>query len=451
MSPPTPAVARSALGGGRARRRRSSSGSSPASASSTGSTAPSTPRPRSARACAARARSTAEEQRRCSAAYVAGGDARARSSSTANADVSVTDARRRGREGGAATGAQAVFSAQNSRRATVDQCLDGRQAGARRDPRRNRPRPPRSTSATRRPRARRALTPPGESAPVLAYDFADPFVLRARQQLLRVRDQRGRRVGAGGAQHATSRTGTSSATRSPTSRRGRSPGSVWAPAALQRGRRARVLYYTVREASTGPPVPLGRGRRVARADRSSTGRPRRWSAATTGAIDPSPFVDANGARVPAVQDRAPGADLEPAAHRRTGARSPGPAHAACSRRRSGGRAATSRRRRCCAPAARTGSSTPATTGTARRTRRVSRAASARPGRAARTAANPILASHAGRRRDPAGERCSPTRRARWWLAYHAYQEPLVQLPEQPAAPLRAASGSTARRTPTVSP
>ena len=112
---------------------------------------------------------------------------------------------------------------------------------------------------------------------------------------------------------ATSRTGTSSATCSPTCRPG--------PSRAASGRRPRcvrgpttVLYYTVREAFTGRQCLSRRGQRLAGRTVPRRRRPRRSSAASTGAIDPSPFVDANGNAVPAVQDRATGADLEPPAH-----------------------------------------------------------------------------------------------------------------------------------------
>jgi hypothetical protein len=206
-----------------------------------------------------------------------------------NADVATTQA-----ELGVATTAldeaRVVLESQSSRRAVVQQCLDGvkraldaTRAGDQ----------PAATAFLRAaaPSCSTALTPAGEAAPVLAFDFADPYVLR---------------VGGEYFAYATNAAGGSvQLARSPDlgswnlvgdALRGLPSwavrGSIWAPAAMVRGP-ITVLYYTVREASSGrqcisaaisgaPQGPFLDG---------STGP---MECSENGAIDPSPFLDANG-------------------------------------------------------------------------------------------------------------------------------------------------------------
>lgn len=186
--------------------------------------------------------------------------------------------------------ARVVFSAQSTRRLAVQQCLDG----VRHALDATRARDSGGATAFLRaaaPACQSALASPGEAAPVLAYDFADPFVMRVGNdyyayatnaaggsvQLARSRDLAqwslaGNALGSLPAWAA--------------------PGSVWAPATLDRFPVV-VLYYTVREASTGRQclsVALS-GRPEGPFLDGSQGP---LECADHGAIDPSPFVDADG-------------------------------------------------------------------------------------------------------------------------------------------------------------
>ncbi len=206
-----------------------------------------------------------------------------------NADAATTQAAL-GAAKTALSNAQVVLSTQSSRRAVVEQCLTGVKQAL--DA--TRARDTKSATAHLRaaaPSCQAALTPDGEAAPVLAFDFADPFVLR---------------VGGGYYAFATNAAGGSV-------QEARSPnlgawelvgnaldnipswavaGSVWAPAAMVRGP-VTVLYYTVREASS-------RRQCISAAISASPGGPfldgssGPMECAESGAIDPSPFIDATG-------------------------------------------------------------------------------------------------------------------------------------------------------------
>jgi hypothetical protein len=179
---------------------------------------------------------------------------------------------------------------QTNRLAAVRQCLDG----VRRALDRTRVRDTAGATALLRATAaacQAALARPGEPTPVLPYDFADPFVLRANGQYYAYATN----AGGGAVQSAHSRdltswdfTGNVLAGLPPWA----SPGAVWAPAAIVRGPTT-VLYYTTREAFTGrqclsvavsgsPAGPFLDG---------STGP---LECSVHGAIDASPFLDLNG-------------------------------------------------------------------------------------------------------------------------------------------------------------
>jgi beta-xylosidase len=136
------------------------------------------------------------------------------------------------------------------------------------------------------------MTKPGEPVPVLPYDFADPYVLKTGGTYIAYATN----AAGGSIQSARSRDletwdfAGNVLANLPTWAK---PGSVWAPAALVRVG-GTVLYYTVREAFTGRQCLSVAG------SPSATGPFYDGSAApleggTTGAIDPSPFVDSNGA------------------------------------------------------------------------------------------------------------------------------------------------------------
>ncbi len=224
-----------------------------------------------------------------SAAYVAGADL-AEDLKLGNLDAATTQNDLAAAQVGLAN-AQLTLAVQSDRRSTVQACLDG--VGRALD--RTRVRDTAGATASLRtaaPACLIALSKPGDPVPVLPYDFADPFVLHA---------------GGGYIAFATNAAGGNiQSARSPDLKSWdfagnalgalppwASPGTVWAPSALVRPA-GTVLYYTVREAFTGrqcisvavsavPTGPFVDG---------TTGP---LECGTTGAIDPSPFVDGDGA------------------------------------------------------------------------------------------------------------------------------------------------------------
>jgi hypothetical protein len=141
------------------------------------------------------------------------------------------------------------------------------------------------------PACQAALTQPGQPVPVLAFDFADPYVLAVGGQYYAYATN-----AAGGSIQSSHSDNLVS-----WDFRGNvlaglplwaAPGSVWAPAALVRGGTT-VLYYTVREAFTGRQcLSVAIGSSPSGPFLDPTTAPLECGA--TGAIDPSPFVDANG-------------------------------------------------------------------------------------------------------------------------------------------------------------
>jgi hypothetical protein len=191
----------------------------------------------------------------------------------------------------ALAGAQTVFSAQESRRQTVDQCLTGVRRAL------DATRQSQTAAATAylrdaSPACQAALTPPGESAPVLAYDFADPFIMRSGGDYYAFATN----AAGGSVQEAHSRdlahwelVGNALANLPPWA----AGGSVWAPAAIQLGGDT-ILYYTVRDRKSGRQcisLAVGKSARGPFVDGSS----KPMDCGFSGAIDPSPFVDVNGA------------------------------------------------------------------------------------------------------------------------------------------------------------
>jgi hypothetical protein len=186
--------------------------------------------------------------------------------------------------------AQSVFMAQASRRLAVQQCLDGVERALDR----TRVRDTAGATAFLRsaaPACQTALSAPGSPVPVLPFDFADPFVLHTGGQYYAYATN----AAGGNVQMARSGNlvdwefvGNALGPLPPWA----TPGSVWAPAVLARSPNT-VLYYTVREAFTGrqclsvaaaasPNGPFLDG---------STGP---LECGESGAIDPSAFVDASG-------------------------------------------------------------------------------------------------------------------------------------------------------------
>jgi Glycosyl hydrolases family 43 len=232
---------------------------------------------------------TAKEEQTLRAAYVAAGVLR-KQLVDGTADVSVTT--NAVAVAKAALGnAQAVFNAQEGRRAIVDQCL----SGVKRALDATRLRQTAAATAYLRdasPACQTALTPPGESAPVLAYDFADPFVMRSGADYYAFATN----AAGGSVQEAHSRdlahwdlVGNALANLPAWA----VEGSVWAPAAIQRGGDT-ILYYTVRERKSGKQCitfAVGKSARGPFVDGSS----KPMDCGFSGAIDPSPFVDASGA------------------------------------------------------------------------------------------------------------------------------------------------------------
>jgi hypothetical protein len=185
--------------------------------------------------------------------------------------------------------ARETLASQASRLVAVRQCLDGVQRALDR----TRVRDTAGATAFLRAAAgacQAALTAGGPT-PVLPYDFADPYVLVANGRYYAFATN----AGGGAIQSARSGdlvnwefAGNALAALPPWA----APGAVWAPAALARGGTT-VLYYTTREAFTGRQcisVAVGGAPGGPFLD-PSTGP---LECGSTGAIDPSPFVDANG-------------------------------------------------------------------------------------------------------------------------------------------------------------
>lgn len=236
---------------------------------------------------AARA-STGEEERALRAAFVTAGKL-ARHVVLAEADAALTQNDLTTAKG-ALDRARVVLTSQSDRKATVEQCLNG----VRRALDATRARNTNAATAYLRaaaPACQKALTPPGEASPVLAYDFADPFVLRVGNEYYAYATN----AAGGSVQLARSRdlvswTLADNALANIPS--WATAGSVWAPAALNRFPVA-VLYYTVREAATGRQcISVAVSGSPAGPFLDGSNAP--LECAEKGAIDPSPFVDANG-------------------------------------------------------------------------------------------------------------------------------------------------------------
>jgi hypothetical protein len=186
--------------------------------------------------------------------------------------------------------ARAVQGTQSNRRAIVEECLNGvkRALDATRA---------RDTSAATAylraaaPACQRALTPDGGAAPVLAYDFADPFIVRVGGEYYAYATN----AAGGSVQQARSSDLVSWEFAGNALKNIPSwavAGSVWAPSALVRGP-ITVLYYTVREASSGRQC-ISAAVSAAPGGPFLDGSTGPMECADHGAIDPSPFLDAGG-------------------------------------------------------------------------------------------------------------------------------------------------------------
>jgi hypothetical protein len=237
---------------------------------------------------AARA-SIAEQHRALRAAYEQAGRL-AREVADANnrvtlSQVELTNAK------GSLEKVKTVLSSQTARRAAVQQCLDGVK---------------RALDATRKrdtaaailflkaaaPACQTAVTPEGQAAPVLAYDFADPYVMRVGSTYYAFATN----AAGGSVQQARSTdlvhwslASNALANLPPWA----TAGSVWAPATLDRAPFA-VMYYTVREKATGRQC-LSVAVSNAPGGPYLDGSQAPLECGQSGAIDPSPFVAANGA------------------------------------------------------------------------------------------------------------------------------------------------------------
>jgi Glycosyl hydrolases family 43 len=187
--------------------------------------------------------------------------------------------------------AQFTLAVQTNRRTAVQQCLEG----VRRALDRTRVQDTAGATAFLRaaaPACQSALTKPGDPLPVLPYDFADPYVLHAGGQYIAFATN----AAGGSIQSARSAnlttwefTGNALAGLPPWA----TPGTVWAPAALVRPA-GTLLYYATREAFTGRQcLTVAMSATPTGTFVDSTTGP--LECGTTGAIDPSPFVDSNGA------------------------------------------------------------------------------------------------------------------------------------------------------------
>jgi Glycosyl hydrolases family 43 len=314
-----------------------------------------------------------------------------------------------------------LLNAQNSRRDAVKSCLSGvkRALDATRA---NDARGATMFLRAAAPACQSAMTDPGQAAPVLAFDFADPFILRAGSAYFAFATN-----AAGGSVQEAHGTDLSNWELTGNAL-GNIPawavaGSIWAPAALARGP-VTVLYYTAREASSGRQcitVALGASPGGPFLDGSTAP----LECGDTGAIDPSPFVDANGSAYLLYKTERPARiwsrPLTP-----DGRAFAGPAQAllsssqhweagnveAPSMLRNGattwlfysgndwnGRSYAEGVARCAGPG----------------------------GPCTAIAGNPVLASQ-GNAAGPGGGEVFSDASGGWWLAYHAYQEPLVKYP-----------------------
>jgi hypothetical protein len=362
---------------------------------------------------------TADQHRKIHAAAVYG-TALAKDLVDANADVTLTDALLTTARA-TLVRARATLGDQTARREAVDRCLTGvRQAL-------NETRVQNTTAATAflravAPACQSALTPAGESPPVLAFDFADPFVLRVGSQYFAyatnaaggtVQEARGSDLThwelAGNALANIPSWAVA--------------GSVWAPSVLQRAD-ATLLYYTVREAASGRQclsVAIGKSPAGPFVDGSAAP----LECGDHGAIDPSPFVDASGNAFLLYKTESPSRiwsrPLGPDGQSFSGDASQllAPSQGweagnveAPSMLRNGstfwlfysgnnwnGRSYAEGAARCAGPT----------------------------GPCTADRGNPILASRAGAAGPGGGEVFTDTA-GNWWLAYHAYQEPLVGYP-----------------------
>jgi uncharacterized membrane-anchored protein YhcB (DUF1043 family) len=186
--------------------------------------------------------------------------------------------------------ARAVFNEQSGRRAAVGDCLTGVKLAL------DATRAGNSPNATlylrvAAPACQRALTPPGESAPALAFDFADPYVLRVGTTYFAFATN-----AAGGSVQEAQGTDLNRLNLVRDALHNipswAKAGTIWAPAALVRGP-VTVLYYTVRQASTGNQC-ISVAVSAAPGGPFLDGSSGPLECGASGAIDPSPFVDANG-------------------------------------------------------------------------------------------------------------------------------------------------------------
>jgi Glycosyl hydrolases family 43 len=362
--------------------------------------------------------STASQRRNIKAAAVFG-KALAHDLVDAHADVTLTQAVLTNAKH-ALQQAQNALGSQSARRATVEQCLTGVRRALDATRTRN---TAAATSFLRAaaPACQSALAP-GARAPALAYDFADPFLMRAGSTYYAFA------TNAAGGSVQEARGSDLNHLELTGNALGNIPswglaGSVWAPAALQRSD-ATLLYYTVREASSSQQclsVAIGAGPGGPFLDGSTAP----LECGTSGAIDPSPFFDASGnafllyktesppriwSRPLTADGRAfagPGTQLLAPSQRWESGNVEAP-----SMLRNGstywlfysgnnwnGKSYAEGVARCAGPA----------------------------GPCTAESANPILASQGGVDGPGGGEVFTDTS-GHWWLAYHAYREPLVGYP-----------------------
>jgi hypothetical protein len=344
----------------------------------------------------------------------------AREVTQANDQVTLTQAELTNAKGSLEK-AQGVFTNQSARRKAVQQCLDGVKRAL--DATRKRDTPAATLYLkSAAPACQTALTPEGESAPVLAYDFADPYVMRVGNTYYAFATN----AAGGSVQQARSNdlvnwslASNALANLPPWAE----AGSVWAPATLDRYPAA-VMYYTVREKATGRQC-------LSVAVSSSPGGPYLdgsqgpLECGQTGAIDPSPFLAANGAPYLLYKTERPAQiwsrPLTPDGRAFAGPPSlmlgasqrweAGNVEAPSMLRRGNdywlfysgndwnGRSYAEGMARCLGPS----------------------------GPCAADGANPVLASF-GNTAGPGGGEVFTTSNGEWRLAYHAYQEPLVRYP-----------------------
>jgi hypothetical protein len=234
-------------------------------------------------------RAVAEQHRALKAAYKTAGRL-AREVTDANNQVTLSQVQLTHAKGSLEQ-VKTVLTSQSARRAAVEQCLDGvkRALDATRK---------RDTAAavlylkSAAPACQTAVTPEGETAPVLAYDFADPYVMRVGSTYYAFATN-----AAGGSVQQARSSDLSSWSLASNALANlppwATPGSVWAPAALDRTPLA-VMYYTVREKATGRQC-LSLAVANAPGGPYLDGSQAPLECGESGAIDPSPFVAADGA------------------------------------------------------------------------------------------------------------------------------------------------------------